>query len=277
MTFTVDASIVVKWYIAEEHSEDARLLLAHRLGRHAPDFLLVEFANTVWKKARRREIADAQPYLGEIPALREAIDLCPSADLVERAARLAVDMDHPVYDCLYLACAEATGSTLITADRKFSNRVAESLPGADVRYIGAPGVADEINAAATALVISRDKVGELVDAHDLLLKTDLNVRSSLYVGRTGLRIITPEDLAQILESPAGRRLEDLFYELTEEERIDLLALGWLGQGNLGHGWQPIFERACAMIDLYAEDHWRYILGLGTYWRTGFERLTGVSL
>ena len=47
MTFTVDASIVVKWYIEERHLEEARLLLAHRLGRHAPDFLLVEFANTV--------------------------------------------------------------------------------------------------------------------------------------------------------------------------------------------------------------------------------------
>lgn len=275
MKFTVDASIVVKWYIAEEHSEDARLLLAHRLERHAPDFLLVEFANTVWKKARRREIADAQLYLDEIPALREAIDLCPSADLVERAAQLAVDMEHPVYDCLYLACAEATESALVTADRKFMDKVAENLPDADVRYIGAPGAADEIEAAATALVIPQDKVGELVAAHDLLMETDDNVRSSLHEGRAGLQIVSAEDMPEIPDSPAGRSLEILFRELSGEERIDLLALGWLGQGYSGTEWQPILERACEMIDMYAKDDWRYVLGLGVYWRAGYEQLTGI--
>ena len=146
MKFTVDASIVAKWYVAETHSEDARRLLARRLERYAPDFLLVEFANTVWKKARRGEIADPRPYLGEIPELRQAIDLLPTVDLVERAARLALELDHPVYDCLYLACAEATGSTLITADRKLADK-ATGGP-LDVRYIGTPGVADDIDAAA---------------------------------------------------------------------------------------------------------------------------------
>ena len=37
MTFTVDASIVVKWYIAERHLEEARLLLGHRIERYLPE------------------------------------------------------------------------------------------------------------------------------------------------------------------------------------------------------------------------------------------------
>ena len=49
------------------------------------------------------------------------------------------------------------------------------------------------------------------------------------------------------------RLEALFDELTEEERVDLLALGWLGRGDSGGEWQPIFRRACATIDMYADD------------------------
>ena len=274
MRLTVDASIVVKWYITENHSDDARLLLGHRLERYAPDFLLVEFANTVWKKARQGEIGDPTPHLGEIPKLREAIDLYPSGELAERAARLAVDLDHPVYDCLYLACAEATRSVLITADRRLANKAANSLPDADLRLIATEGVADEIAAAATALVIPREKIEELVAAHDLLMETDENVRSALYEGRTGLQVFSAEDA---LDSPAGRRLENLFRELAEEERIDLLALGWLGQGNSDTEWQPIFERACTMIDMYADDGWRYVLGLGAYWRAGFERLTGTPL
>ena len=275
MKLTVDASIVVKWYVAETHSEDARLLLSHRLERFAPEFLLVEFANTVWKKARRGEIADPYPYLGEIPALGEAIDLLPDADLVERAARLASELDHPVYDCLYLACAEATGSALITADRSFANKAAVGPP--DVRYIGEPDVAEEIDSAASAPVISRERLEELVVAHDLLEETDEHVRSALYKGKIDLAVMSPEDQERVLDSPAGRRLAGIFRTLNEDERIDLLALGWLGQGNLGVEWRPVFERACEMIDLYAEADWRYVLGLGAFWCAGYQRLTGTFL
>lgn len=62
MKLTVDASIVVKWFVTEPLSDDARCLLSHRIDLHAPDILLAEFANTIWKKARLREIADPRPY-----------------------------------------------------------------------------------------------------------------------------------------------------------------------------------------------------------------------
>ena len=72
MRLTVDASVVVKWFVAEELSREARLLLAHRLDLHAPDLLLAEFANTIWKKARRSDIPDPQPYLVELENLPES-------------------------------------------------------------------------------------------------------------------------------------------------------------------------------------------------------------
>lgn len=277
MKFTVDASIVVKWYISENHSEEARLLLGHRLERHAPDFVLVEFANTIWKKARRGEIADPRTYLDELPEVRDAIGLYPDAELIERAAELSAAMDHPVYDCLYLACAETTGSTLITADRKFAGRVAGGLPDPDVRYIGTQGVAEEIAAAATSLVISRDKIVELVSAHDRLSETDEYVRSSLYGGKVGRGDIDLEDLARILRSPAGKRLERLVRELDEEERIDLIALAWLEEGGGDIDWQWAFEHACKVIGLYADDGWGEVIGLAVYWQAGYERLTGIGL
>ena len=207
MKLTVDASIVVKWYISEKYSEEARLLLAHRLERHAPVILLAEFANTIWKKARRNEIADPRGYFDELPDLREVVVLHSDGDLIERAAQIAVEIDHPVYDCLYLACAEATGSMLITADQKLGNKVADHLPDVDVRDIGARGVAEKISASATALVIGRDKVEELITAHDLFTATGENVRSSLIGERTGAASIASEDLSRIFNSPAGRRLQ----------------------------------------------------------------------
>ena len=108
MRVTVDASIVVKWFVAEPMCDEARLLLARRIDLHAPDLVLVEFANTIWKKARREEIPDVKPYLKELAALPEIIALQPSSALIDRAARIALEIDHPIYDCLYLATAETT-------------------------------------------------------------------------------------------------------------------------------------------------------------------------
>ena len=36
--------------------------------------------------------------------------------LADRALAIALDLRHPVYDCFYLALAEARGSRLVTAD-----------------------------------------------------------------------------------------------------------------------------------------------------------------
>ena len=277
MKLTVDASVVVKWYVSEIHSEQARWLLGHRLERFAPEFVLVELANIFWKKSRLGEIGDPQPYFQELHRVREAVVLCPSADLIERAPQIAAQIDHPVYDCLYIACAEASGSTLITADRRLGNVVADSALNVDVQYIGADGVADNIRAAASALVITQDKVAELVAAYDRLDATGDHVRSALAGESTNAPWMGLGDHFRILHSPAGRRLEGLFLELNAEERIDLLALGWLGQGYSGTEWQPIFERACSMIDSFANDEWRYILHLGAHWREGYKRLTGITI
>ena len=147
MKLTVDASVVIKWFVPETLSDEARLLLGDRLSLHAPDLVLVEFANTIWKKVRRGELADYRPYIDELPNLSEVITLYPAYDLLATTARIAQKLDHPVYDCLYLACAEATGSMLVTADRRFANKIVDGYPDVNVCYIGADHFADEIGAA----------------------------------------------------------------------------------------------------------------------------------
>ena len=97
MKLTVDASIVAKWFLTEPQSKEALQLLAPRIRLHAPDILLVEYANTIWKKVHRREISDPQPYLEEFARLPETVTLHRSADFLDHAARL-VDpgpCEHP--------------------------------------------------------------------------------------------------------------------------------------------------------------------------------------
>ena len=148
MKLTVDAGVVVKWFVTEPSSEDARRLLSHRIDLHTPDILLAEVANTLWKKVRLREIADPRPYWDELANLPGIVTLRPGEELVASAAQLAMALDHPVYDCLYLACAEAESAVLVTADRQFARKAAAHPSNVDVRYIGETGTADWIEAAA---------------------------------------------------------------------------------------------------------------------------------
>lgn len=47
-----DASVVVKWFVPEIHSDKARRLLNAPHEYVAPDLPFAETANTIWKKIR---------------------------------------------------------------------------------------------------------------------------------------------------------------------------------------------------------------------------------
>ena len=130
MSLVVDASVAIKWFIDESRHEHARYLLETGETLHAPDLLVPEIGNIAWKKATRKEI---DPHHAEkiTAALRDLpLSLHASQDLIERALRIALAIQHPVYDCLYVACAEMLDATLFTADERLSRALAAtSLAG----------------------------------------------------------------------------------------------------------------------------------------------------
>ena len=128
MKVTVDASVAVKWFVAEDHRKEARQVLGPRIERYAPDLLPVECASAICKKASRGEIGRPAPFLDEIARLGEVVRMRPSASLLRNAAETALRIGHPVYDCLYIACAKLTGSVLVTADRKLGKTVTDRGP-----------------------------------------------------------------------------------------------------------------------------------------------------
>ena len=271
MKLTVDASVVIKWFVAESLCDEARLVLGRRVRLHAPELVLAELANTIWKKARRNEVPDPGPYLAELATLPDVIDLCPIRHLAERAAQIAFELDHPIYDCLYLACAEITDSDLITADKRFADKVSERMTGTRVRYIGEPGVADSLGAAATAPVIEKETVDALIAAYEFIEKTEQSVLDALTRETPGLRILSVENQELFLNSPSYRHLVDSIRKLNIEERIDLLALGWIGAG-LFPDWRRSFAHAEEMVASFDP---KYAAGYGHNWRAGYARVTGV--
>jgi predicted nucleic acid-binding protein len=54
--FVVDASVVLKWFIPEMHSDAARRLLLATHQYFSPDLLFPEVGNAIWKKVRRGEL-----------------------------------------------------------------------------------------------------------------------------------------------------------------------------------------------------------------------------
>ena len=127
MNLVIDASVAIKWFAPELLSREAERLLDGGDALFAPDLLLVECGNIIWKKVRLGELArsDGDVALG---ALRSGpIDFVGTKPLVERALQLAHDIDHPLYDCLYLAAAEAVDATVVTADRRFYARCSASI------------------------------------------------------------------------------------------------------------------------------------------------------
>jgi predicted nucleic acid-binding protein len=125
MTIVVDASVAVKWVIPEVLSDEAEALRGRADRLLAPDLLLPEAANALWKKLIRREISAREAAQAIELLMASGLDLRPSGPLLGRALTLARRLRHPVYDCLYLALAQTENATLVTADQRLLARVAK--------------------------------------------------------------------------------------------------------------------------------------------------------
>jgi predicted nucleic acid-binding protein len=117
----VDASVAVKWVIAEEHSALAEALMGRQM--IAPALLLIECGNALLRRARMGDLP-ADTVAGKVAALRIApVRLVSVEQHLEAAITLATHLRHSLYDCLYLALALVERVQLITADQRFVTRV----------------------------------------------------------------------------------------------------------------------------------------------------------
>lgn len=117
--YVLDASVAVKWFLEEEHSEAALRLLDARHHLHAPDFSLLELDHVLAKRMRRGELETSEAWeirqaIRTLPVLRHRFEL-----FSELAFELAAASGRGIYDCVYLALALVLGVEVVTADRRF--------------------------------------------------------------------------------------------------------------------------------------------------------------
>ncbi len=126
----IDASIAIKWVVQEPGTDQALALRRHQL--LAPDLLVAECANILWKKKTRGELTPDEAAAAASLLERADIDLAPMRPLLHAATRLAISLDHPAYDCVYLALAQANGIAFATADVGFFNKVRQTPAAAAI-------------------------------------------------------------------------------------------------------------------------------------------------
>lgn len=135
MTRVVDASVALRWFVQAPGSPEAAVLLAADEPLVAPELVVAEVANAAWKLVRAGQIG-REHGARVAAAIGQAFDaLVPAADLAPRAWAIAGELDHPVYDALYLALAEREEAAVVTADQRLVARVRRTPWASRVRAL----------------------------------------------------------------------------------------------------------------------------------------------
>jgi len=147
MGYVIDASVAFKLIVTEPDSPQAHRLAVRASILVAPDLLLIEMANALWRYARKPDLEKEEIRAArQLPLHNERVDNAKNAlaelisghqiDFVEadklalKALALALELGHPIYDCTYLALALAEKLPFVTADTRFL-RVAQQSAYAD--------------------------------------------------------------------------------------------------------------------------------------------------
>jgi predicted nucleic acid-binding protein len=124
----LDASAAVRLILGDPAAADVAEQIREAALVMAPELMLSEVANTLWKLQRADQLADldSQQLLADARDLVDRVE--PDRHLQAEALALACHHDHPVYDCLYLALARREAATLISLDRRLQQLAERVLP-----------------------------------------------------------------------------------------------------------------------------------------------------
>jgi predicted nucleic acid-binding protein len=122
----VDASLAVKWFLEESGSGTAQQILVLHSGQiSVPDLFIIEVMAVLVRNANMHKTAQIaiREHIEDFAAMfstgiiKHAQALPPQ---IAAAANLALDLGHPLKDCIYLTLAMELGCDLVTCDARFA-------------------------------------------------------------------------------------------------------------------------------------------------------------
>ncbi len=123
-TLVVDASVALKWLVLEDMSDVAKELSGTADRLTAPRLIATEIVNALARKTTQGMLTSHQAAY-HFNALRQFLpDLIEVDELIEPALENACALRHPIYDLIYLEAARRLDTPLITADRRFTAKIA---------------------------------------------------------------------------------------------------------------------------------------------------------
>jgi predicted nucleic acid-binding protein len=134
----IDASVAAKWLLPERDSDAALQLMGGPDLLFAPSLIRIEVLGAITRRARQGLATEDESrdrcrkwlhYL-EIGA----VTLTPEVEVLGDAIELALAIQHPLIDCVYVAAAKQLGAKLVTADRPLFERAQKSV---DVELLAA--------------------------------------------------------------------------------------------------------------------------------------------
>jgi predicted nucleic acid-binding protein len=124
MTLVVDASVATLWTLETPLSSKAELVLRRDRNLIAPDFIIPEVTNALYIYLKSHPEGKLQIIDGIEFLPRWFSELVPAVGLRRRAFEIAVELEHPVYDCFYLALALSREVMFVSTDGHFLRKAA---------------------------------------------------------------------------------------------------------------------------------------------------------
>ena len=126
--YVIDASVLVKWFVVEIHSNIATSLrddfLERKFELFAPEFFPYEVLNALIysKLFKNEELNEVNEALNEY----EISFYDWNRNLADHATNIALGYDQTIYDAYYLALALRLECKFITADSKFYKKFVDT-------------------------------------------------------------------------------------------------------------------------------------------------------
>jgi len=136
MKRVVDASVAVKWYVPEPYEQKAGRLLESGDELCAPELILPEFGNIIWKKILRQEITEKEGQRIITESVKTNLILYQHASIIKSAYTGATLTNQTVYDWTYLSLAIMLDCEFVTADEKFYKALEKTKLKRHLLWIG---------------------------------------------------------------------------------------------------------------------------------------------